>query len=305
MKRYITLIIIGVLMLTGCASAGKAVDDNDSEAADKNVAVETPVSDEIGAEEAASGKSEQPVSDEIRVEEAASGKSEQTSEAGGAEKTDQEEPVEAGHADMDAQLQLIAESSDLWYADSEYEEWWYAVTDLDRDSSLEIIAASMQGSGLYTGFSIYEINEDRTGLNLLPDTLEQGKSGPDLIVDSAQTVEQDGSVYYYFEDVLRISPAEHLVTKEILSLENGQVVIRPIASAHTGPEFDENGEPKADSMVEEYFDSSNRKISREEFDSLIAVPDGCETIGFGWTNLSDDISLEALRESFEKFKLVK
>lgn len=239
------------------------------------------------------------------MEEAASGKSEQTSEAGGAEKTDQEAPVEAGHADMDAQLQLIAESSDLWYADSEYEEWWYAVTDLDRDSSLEMIAASMQGSGLYTRFSIYEVNEDCTGLNLLPDTLEQGESGPDLIVDSAQTVEQDGSVYYYFEDVLRISPAEHLVTKEILSLENGQVVIRPIASAHTGPEFDENGEPKADSMVEEYFDSSNRKISREEFDSLIAVPDGCETIGFGWTNLSDGISLEALRESFEKFKLVK
>ena len=95
--------------------------------------------------------------------------------------------------------------------------------------------------------------------------------------------------------------AEHLVTKEALSLENGQVVIHPIASAHTGPELDENGEPKADSMVEEYFDSSNRKISREEFDSLIAVPDGCETIGFGWTNLSDGISMEVLRESFEEF----
>ena len=83
------------------------------------------------------------------------------------------------------------------------------------------------------------------------------------------------------------------------------MVIRPIASPHTGPELDENGEPKADSTVEEYFDSSNRKISREEFDSLIAVPDGCETIGFGWADLSDGISMEALRESFENFKLVK
>lgn len=243
MKKYIILILIGMLMLPGCASAGKA------------------------------------------------------------EEADQEDSVEAGRADLDAQLQLISDSSKLWYVDSEYEEYWYAVTDLDRDSSLEMIAASMQGSGLYTWFSIYEVNEDRTGLNLLPDTLEQGESGPDLIVDSAQTVEQDGIVYYYFEDVLRITAAEHRVTKETLSLENDQVVIRPIASFQTGPELDENGEPEADSTVEEYFDGANRKISREEFDSLTIIPDGCETIGFGWTDLSDGISVEALRESFDHFKL--
>lgn len=285
MKKIIILILIGMFMLPGCASAGKSADDNSSEAADKNGTVESSASDETG------------------VEEAVSGKSGQVKEAGRAGETDQEDPVEAGHADLDVQLQLISESSNLWYVDSEYEEFWYAVTDLDRDSSLEMIAASMQGSGLYTWFSIYEVNEDRTGLNLLSDTLEQGESGPDLIVDSAQTVEQDGIVYYYFEDVLRITSAEHLVTKETLSLENDQVVIRPIASAHTGPELDENGEPEADSAVEEFFDGANRKISREEFDSLTIIPDGCETICFGWTDLSDGISVEALRESFDSFKL--
>ena len=204
--------------------------------------------------------------------------------------------------DEDVQLQLIADLSKEWFVENEYEEYWYAVTDLDRDGNLEMIAATTQGSGLYTWFSVYEVSGDRTGLNLLPTTLKEGDSGPDLIVDSAPALERDGIIYYYFEDVLRFSAYEHLLTKETLSLEDDRVVIRPIASAHTGPELDENGEPIEDAMMEELFDSENRKITLEEFDSLTKIPDDSETIGFGWTDLKDGISVEALRRSFNAFK---
>lgn len=204
--------------------------------------------------------------------------------------------------DEDVQLQLIADLSKEWFVENEYEEYWYAVTDLDRDGNLEMIAATTQGSGLYTWFSVYEVSGDRTGLNLLPTNLKEGDSGPDLIVDSAPALERDGIIYYYFEDVLRFSAYEHLLTKETLSLEDDRVVIRPIASAHTGPELDENGEPIEDAVMEELFDSENRKITLEEFDSLTKIPDDSETIGFGWTDLKDGISVEALRRSFNAFK---
>ena len=192
MKRFITLILIGILMLAGCASPGNAADDNGSEAADNNVAVETPAFDETGEEEAASGKSEQ------------------INEAGGAEKTDQEEPVEAGYADMDAQLQLIAESSDLWYADSEYEEWWYAVTDLDRDSSLEMMmAAQKTGVGSFASSSMGRLFDAVSALlGICSYNTYEGECAINLEKCAHSFIERKGSDHPEFEFKLSVEDGE-------------------------------------------------------------------------------------------------
>ena len=49
--------------------------------------------------------------------------------------------------EVNDQLDLIAANADLWKQDVEFGLWGFTVTDLDHNGRLEIISASVQGTG--------------------------------------------------------------------------------------------------------------------------------------------------------------
>ena len=68
-------------------------------------------------------------------------------------------------ADVDSQLALMASLPNLG-VDTTLNSWNYVVTDLDRNGRLELITATLQGTGLYTYLNAYEVSED--GSQLVP-----------------------------------------------------------------------------------------------------------------------------------------
>ena len=81
------------------------------------------------------------------------------------------------------QINLIADNADNWKQDVPSGVWGYSVTDLDQNGRLEIIAASVQGTGFYTYLDIYEVNEEGTGLTKIVDSDDYDTdSAPDNVL---------------------------------------------------------------------------------------------------------------------------
>lgn len=133
----------------------------------------------------------------------------------------------AGYAapDLEQQFALIAGNADLWKQDVDFGMWGYAVTDLDHNGRLEIIAASVQGTGFYTYMNVFEVDEEGTGLiDIYGPFQVQGKSAPDIMVSAVPTYfdKESGRYYYIFEDYIRNGMAENYQNKRAVSIADGK-----------------------------------------------------------------------------------
>ena len=133
------------------------------------------------------------------------------------------------------QLDLIAENASLWKQTEVFGLWGYAVTDLDQNGRLEIISASVQGTGFYTLILIYEVNEAGNGLTEIRQAREEFASSPDIIVDSVPVYfDPESGVYYYiFDDMIRNGYAEVYENKRAVFLKDGVWNEIPLASKAT------------------------------------------------------------------------
>ena len=132
-------------------------------------------------------------------------------------------PVSAA-PEIEAQINLIAENSSLWKQDVEFGNWGYTVTDLDHNGRLEIISASVQGTGFYTYILAYEVSEDGNGLSeLIGPEFKTGDSAPDIMVSEVPVFydEKDGRYYYIFDDMIRNGMAEYYENKRAVSIVDG------------------------------------------------------------------------------------
>ena len=151
------------------------------------------------------------------------------------------------------QLTFIENNRSAWLPqDLEYETWFYTVTDLDHNGRLEVLTASLQGSGLYTYVDCREVNETCTGLNYCHDNLGEGEAWPDIIVNSLTFYRNPATGLYYYlcEDGVRDGAAHYLTTLESVCLDHGRIELRRLASkdeTYTDPNnsvkryYDENG----------------------------------------------------------------
>ena len=67
-----------------------------------------------------------------------------------------------GAAEQEA---LLEQNRALWEFGGYETAWFYAFTDLDHNGRLEVIAATTQGSGVFTYGHLYEVAEDFSGVN--------------------------------------------------------------------------------------------------------------------------------------------
>ena len=161
------------------------------------------------------------------------------------------------------QRQLISQYADLWTVKDSAEPWFYAITDLDHNGRLEVIAASTQGTGLFTYANFYEVSEDYSQLVPCETSGEEWESWPDLIQESLPCYYDGASGRYAYvcEDMLRNGAAYYDQTLTAIWLENGRVQQEPLANMTT--EYtDPDSEPKIS-----YQDAEGKPITREEYEN--------------------------------------
>ena len=66
---------------------------------------------------------------------------------------------------LETQQQVLEANRSLWAFTEPYDSpWFYTFTDLDHNGRLEVIAATTQGSGIFTYGRLWEVLPDGSGL---------------------------------------------------------------------------------------------------------------------------------------------
>lgn len=124
------------------------------------------------------------------------------------------------------QRRILEEHRALWSFDEAYTDWYYAFTDLDHNGLMEVLAASTQGSGMYTYAHFYEVLPDGSGVRSLweADPEAEGPDDwPEIVVEALQCYYDRAADRYYYvcENLIRDGAAHGLIQLAALCLKDG------------------------------------------------------------------------------------
>ncbi len=197
--------------------------------------------------------------------------------------------------EIDSQIELIAQNKDLWKQDIEFGTWGYTITDLDHNGRLEIISASVQGTGFYTYIVAYEVNAEGNGLTELygPEKMNYD-SAPDIMVSTVPVFhdEKENRYYYILDDMIRNGMAEYYENKRAVSIVDGTWQETPLAYKTTIY-------TDAEHYTINCTDANQNPISEAQFSSIAeSVFSGLEKgeAEFNWI-MTDSESFNALTPS--------
>ena len=137
-----------------------------------------------------------------------------------------QEEQPAPSAEPADQVKLIAENRDLWLVTegNEAEETQYAVTDLDENGRLELIATITEGSGQFSATKFWEVSEDHSELLPLDYTFGETHSEPDIgWYNSFRCYKGELGNFVVAMDEMRNGYAEHYYMQDFLVLREGSV----------------------------------------------------------------------------------
>ena len=187
----------------------------------------------------------------------------------------------------DMQKQLLENNRALWAYTEFYDSpWFYTFTDLDHNGQMEVIAATTQGSGLFTYGRLYEVLPDSSGVrNCYHGNVEiEGPDDwPELIEDSLPCYHDAPNDRYYYacEGLARDGYAHQYYAWYALCLKNGVAEWELIASKNV--DWDDNGNDTVECR-----DAQGNLITEQDYD--IAVDrrfGGMEKtiVPFNWTQV--------------------
>ncbi len=164
------------------------------------------------------------------------------------------------------QRALLEANREQWAFDAYAEPWFYAFTDLDHNGRLEVIAASTQGSGMYTYGHLWEVNAAGTAItDCFADTpvVEGPDDWPEIVRDELPCIYEPMLEMYFYpcEDVMRDGAARAIYTLKALCLYEGGAAWTTLASKTV--EFTDDG---GETVTAE--DSRGDAISAEEYEQL-------------------------------------
>ena len=225
-----------------------------------------------------------------------------TAETAQAQSTQTPEPSAAAPAlpSESEQRQAIEANRALWaFEDDYYTPWFYTVTDLDHNGLLEILAASTQGTGIFTYANFYEVLPDGSGLkNLYHEGVEiEGPDDwPEIIRDSLPCYYDAASDTYFYpcEGVTREGAAHQYFAWSALSLKNGVAEWEHLASKDV--EWLDGGESERITCT----DAQGDPISEADYDSAVerrfAGMEKSE-VKLDWTQVQPELPEEAQPEA--------
>lgn len=167
---------------------------------------------------------------------------------------------------IEQQISLIAASDSIWRMEEEG-TFYYALTDLDQDGYIEILTMLTRGTGNFTTYYIYEV--DQTGESLTKWAIEQDESMEEKWVTAdfhefPMEVYWDGrtgSYHYSSADFVHESAAKGMIYTVDMEIRDN--VVRERIVTYMQSEFDVKGGDDSQ-YKEEYFDAGGKRISEEE-----------------------------------------
>ena len=142
--------------------------------------------------------------------------------------------AEEDQSDIDQQLRYIStQVSSLKQQEGE-NPWYYTVTDLDHDGSLEFVAASQHPQDRSTNLMVWEVGSDRSSLSACQLSKDEDESFPDILTDSADTfhdTESDTWFYLVYDNIV-LPSSEVYTIKTAVNMKDG-VVTAPAEASPT------------------------------------------------------------------------
>ena len=197
----------------------------------------------------------------------------------------------------DSQINTIFATLGSLKQNADGDVWRYAVTDLNHNGCLEVVAASLHAN-YATNVKVWELNEDGSAFQELKVSVPEGESFPDMIADSADTYHDTATDTwaYIFHDKLVLS--EQDVYTVICSgiLKDGVLSFNQHAIEHA--------EVANGKMNTAYTDNNGFPISADAYNSAgvnaFAGADRSNT-AFGWFRLDDISEVANLANSYAVF----
>ena len=194
--------------------------------------------------------------------------------------TEQKETAYADSAAAQLQLsfeeqkQMIEDNRELWAFTEPYDSpWFYTFTDLDHNGRLEVIAATTQGSGIFTYANFWEVLPDGSGIdNCCRKNVEiEGPDDwPEIIVDSIPCYYDalSGCYYYPCENVTRDGYAHQYYSWQVLCLKDGAAEWEFLAAKNVNWRDEETGS-EYPNAVTTCVDAAGNPITEQEYDGAV------------------------------------
>ena len=211
--------------------------------------------------------------------------------------------IAAFAAPQQADAQSAATQVDLLFSNfntvkqNDASVWSYAVTDLDHNGKLELLAASIQGDGRYTALNAWEVSEDGKTLNQCHVHVPQGGSFPDLISASADTFYNSGNDtwYYLFDDTTTVSATMVSTSKCSVQKKGDTIEYTTYATRQMNYQGNQN--------VSTFTDASGNVITPDAYNAagVNALASAARSsTSFDWF-LAAEVSKDRLAESYGVF----
>ena len=175
---------------------------------------------------------------------------------------------------FEEQKQMIEDNRELWAFTDPYDSpWFYTFTDLDHNGRLEVIAATTQGSGIFTYANFWEVLPDGSGIdNCCRKNVEiEGPDDwPEIIVDSIPCYYDalSGCYYYPCENVTRDGYAHQYYSWQVLCLKDGAAEWEFLAAKNVNWRDEETGS-EYPNAVTTCVDAAGNPITEQEYDGAV------------------------------------
>ena len=167
------------------------------------------------------------------------------------------------------QRRILEDNRSLWTFDQEdySPDWYYAFTDLDHNGLLEVLAASTQGSGMFTYAHFYEVLPDGSGIKNLyhaDEEVEGPDDWPEVVMESIPCYYDSSSDCYYYvcTNTTRDGAAHSISQTAALSLKDGVAEWEYLACMDI--RMTDSGEEKTS-----YEDAEGNSITEEDYNSVV------------------------------------
>ena len=182
-----------------------------------------------------------------------------------------EEPAVSG--EPEDQVRLIADSRELWLVTdvNEADQYQYAVTDLDENGRLELIATITEGSGQFSTTHFYEVSEDFSKLEPLEYAYGETHSEPDIgWYNALRCYKGEYGNFVIAVDEMRNGYAENYYTQDLIVLKDGVVDAHSISYCMVLAE-DSNGDGEPEMHAYYYASGGDQEeeLTSEQFASSV------------------------------------
>lgn len=206
-------------------------------------------------------------------------------------------PVQLSSADADAQIRFIYSKLSTMKQNEAKKAWSYAITDLDRNGQLELLAASEHDADHSTTLMVWEVNKSIDTMVKCVVKVEDGGSFPDIMSENADTFFDDklDTWHYLFFDNIVLSDQEAYSLKCSVTMKNRTLSYDQYAVMHV---VSEGG-----SQTVSYTDMEGKPITEDQFNTagVSAFPSQNRSgTNFDWFAY-DEISLTRLSDSYAVF----